>query len=242
MGGHLKSRRCMAVSKTVTVALGAAGLGLGGQAPAHAACGDVVGQWRAWDDAGGVISAEGVKGRIKTPRADQVWGYSSIRPSAADVYMSKAGDFVQLGWYVGQATGLPYAGVPRVFYGEATPGGEDLSAGPVLGWDQHHMFAITPEGGVADGDYEFRVDGDPVGTTGEDHVAHARAGFVGEINDKCTRMYGLAALDGPGRTLQYKDGGTWDNWFVDQRTKNANWLYSVEATGPSTAYVYGAGS
>ena len=83
--------------------------------------------YRAGTKALNITVATGVASTIRTPNQADLYNYGSDMPSAADIFMfnqSGGGAFVQAGWYVGSAGGLPTATQPRVFWRENTPTGE----------------------------------------------------------------------------------------------------------------------
>jgi hypothetical protein len=72
----------------------------------------------------------GVRSTVRVPSS--IAGDAAGRPSAADVAMISGSSFVQYGWYVGSATGLPLTTTPRWFAGQSTGVGETLyDLGPV---------------------------------------------------------------------------------------------------------------
>lgn len=111
--------------------------------------------YRAYDD--NVTSeGRGVSGIFRIP------GYIEANPqmvSGADVYLIEYGgsDFVQVGWYVGQASQLPYTATPRVFFGEAFLDGELLRPGAASAWGSYHVFKLLYS--TSSGYWYFYVDG-----------------------------------------------------------------------------------
>lgn len=197
--------------------------------------------YRAGTKALSITVATGVASTIKTPYPGDVYNYSSTQPAAADIYMfnqAGGGGFVQAGWYLGSASGLPNATQPRVFWGENTPTGETLHAGPVLSWGTVYSFMIT---NPLNGTNKFNVwfQGNIIGQSTYAHSLNA-PGFTGEVSFKCTRMHGLAAHNqAPLRTLQYRYG-SW-SYFTGTRTTSHTGFYSESAGDIATNYVYGGG-
>lgn len=207
--------------------------------PANASCS--VAQYRAGTSALNITVATGVSATIETPNPGDVWNYDGLKPTAADIYMfnqSGGGGFVQVGWYLGSANGLPDATQPRLFWGENTPTGEALHAGQTLSWGTIYSFMITnPLNGT--NIFNIWLQGTIVDQTNYAHSLNAPA-FNGEVNNKCTRMFALAShYRSPLRTLQYRYG-SWA-YFSGTRYTNDSAFISTDAGDIATNYAYGGG-
>ena len=196
--------------------------------------------WRAGTKALNVTVATGVTATIKTPDPSDVYNYAHNMPSAADIYMfnhAGGGGFVQVGWYLGSAPGLPDASQPRVFWGENTPTGEALHAGAVLSWRTVYSFTIT---NPLNGTNRFNIwfQGNLIDQTDYAHSLNA-PGFNGEVNYKCTRMWALASHgQAPLRTLRYRYGD-W-SYFSGTLYMSPD-FYSTLGGDIATNFSYGGG-
>ncbi|HZO70437.1 MAG TPA: hypothetical protein VFB74_36020 [Kribbellaceae bacterium] len=197
--------------------------------------------YRAGTRALNITVATGVSATIKTPETYDVYNYDSTKPTAADIYMfnqAGGGGFVQVGWYLGSASGLPNATQPRLFWGENTPTGETLHAGTWLSWGTYYKFGIT---NPLDGTNRFNIwlQEQIIGRSVYAHSLNAPA-FNGEVNYKCTRMHGLASrYQSPLRSLQYRYG-SW-NYFSGTRYVSHADFFSIQGGDIATNYVYGGG-
>ncbi|TWP32197.1 hypothetical protein [Leekyejoonella antrihumi] len=195
--------------------------------------------WRAGTKALNVTVATGERATIITPSPGDVYNYGSGRPTAGDIYMwyTDSSAFVQVGWYLGSASGLPTATQPRAFWGENTPGGEALHAGSTLSWDTVYSFQIT---NPLNGTNVFNIwfEGSIIAHTGYGHTLNA-PGFNGEVDYQCTRMHALAAHGTePLSTLQYRYG----SWYYFDGSRYADPGFYSEIFGESaTNLSYGGG-
>lgn len=197
--------------------------------------------YRAGTSAPNITVATGVNATIETPSRSDVWNYDSQRPTGADIFMfnqSGGGGFVQVGWYLGSASGLPNATQPRVFWGENTPSGEALHAGPTLSWGTIYSFMITnPLNGA--NIFNIWFQGTIIDQSNYAHSLNAPA-FNGEVDNKCTRMFALAShYQPPLRTLQYRYG-SWAYFSGTQYTNDSAFI-STDAGDVATNFSYGGG-
>ncbi len=196
--------------------------------------------YRAGMADGYVTNAFGVRSVIETPGPSQVYGYGSGKVTAADIYLSYGGAFVQVGWYLGEATGLPLTYTPRLFWGENVPGGETLHAGANLSLGTIYAFAILPS--ATNGFYRVLLQDNIVGTSQYAHDVRS-PGFNGEVDYACTRMDAQAAHgSGPERTLQYYSRTSSQFFYFDNSLfTNASNLVSTRLSDIATNYAYGGG-
>lgn len=209
--------------------------------------------YRAYDD-NRTSEGRGVSGIFKLPPQGAIDVHSGM-VSASYVYLtdwSGNSDFVQIGWYVGKASQLPYAASPRVFLGErhfASPDYEMLRAGASLAWGSYHVFKLIYSTGS--GYYYFYVDGAYVGQSLYKHMIKGMPGGIGEVQDatssNCVRMYGEIHRGSPVpdyKSLTYMtfepSGAVW-HYFNDFRHSNdSNRYRSVSFAGEqATAYLWG---
>jgi hypothetical protein len=197
------------------------------------------------------VSAFGINSQLTTPQSIDLWGFGVGMPSAGDVGLVNYsnGDFVQYGWYVGSATGLPYASIPRVFFGEwnLSGGYETLTAGPYLNWGESHNFRILKN---TAGAYAALLDGSSMITSAYTHGTIPTPQMTAETDVLCTRMHAVATRNPapPARTLYYATGSvsspTW-NLFVDVYLKSADTsrgtFVSTSAGDQASFYGYGGG-
>lgn len=196
------------------------------------------------------VSAIGINSQITTPRSTDVWGYGVGMPATGDIGLVNysSGEFVQYGWYVGSATGLPYTSTPRVFFGESVSGGgEVLTAGPNLFWRTSYTFRILK---TTAGGYRMSLGGVYQLSNSYTHGSLPTPQMTGETDFLCTRMDALAIRDPtpPVTTLYYATGSpaspTW-NVFVDTYLKSADTslgtYISSSAGGQGSFYGYGGG-
>lgn len=209
--------------------------------PASAACNYA--HYRA-GDASGVQNKVSVYGVIQTPYSGDITGYGSDKPSASDVYLiTSSGGFVQIGWYVGSSSGLPYASSPRIFYGENVPGtrSELLQAGPGIGWNSADSYSVYSQG---DYSYRFYVNGTYVGSTSYQHARQGEPVFNSEVEYLGTIMDSTAqSTSSPYKTLQYEStyGGSFA-YFNDNYFGNVYGFYSGPAASSATDFTYGGGN
>lgn len=191
-----------------------------------------------------VTVATGVTATIRTPSPGDVTNYDLNKYVIADIYMFNTngnGAFVQLGWYLGNASQLPPTNQPRLFWGENSPDptfGENLHAGPLLTWGAVYSYMIT---NPLDGSNKFNIwlQGSLIAQTDYGHQLNT-VGFTGETRYKCSRMEGKAShAVAPLRTLQYRYGSWY--YFTGTRTVNQADFYSVSGGDIATNYVYGGG-
>lgn len=130
------------------------------------------GGYRAGDVADGVGDAVGVRGYLRTPYLEEVGGIGVGEPSAADVAVVNGPGYVQVGWYVGSANGLPFAGSPRLWVAENIPGtrSEVLRAGPAIPWNSYDLYAIH-ESLTLPGYYDFYLNHVALLTDDMQHLA-----------------------------------------------------------------------
>ena len=197
-------------------------------------------QARAGTWALNVSVATGVQATIKTPDPGDVYNYDPGKFSIADIYMrytGGGGGFVQLGWYLGNASQLPYTNQPRLFWGENTPTGEMLHAGPLLTWGAVYAYMIT---NPLDGSNRFNIwfQGNIIAQTTYGHNLNYPA-FNGEVAYKCTRMWAIAAHGvAPLRTLRYRYG----SWYYFSGTPfDDPGFISTSAGDIATNFSYGGG-
>jgi len=213
--------------------------------------------YRAWDD-NRTSEARGVSGIFKLPPQGEI-NVDEGMVSGSDVYLTDwfgNGDFVQIGWYVGEAGedpyALPYTSSPRVFIGERTFGGptyERLRAGASLAWGSYHVFKLLYS--TSSGYYYFYVDGVYVGQSQFKHVVKGMPGAVGEVQDvtsgNCVRMFGEIHRGSPDpdyKSLIYltfePSGAVW-HYFNDFRHSNDSNRYRADpfAGEQATAYLWG---
>lgn len=163
------------------------------------------GGFRAWDR--NITSeARGVSGIFRLPPAGAVSVQQGTnQASAADVYLIQnpnGPDFVQIGWYVGRASQLPFTSTPRVFFGEyyaSDPYGEVLQAGANLSWGSYHVFKLLYS--TSSLKYYFYVDGVYIGQSILSHMEKGLPGAIGEANHPasaaCIQMWGEAHRGSP---------------------------------------------
>jgi hypothetical protein len=208
-----------------------------------AAC--TVGNYRAADFSDFITVAKGMQGVLRTPVQGEITGLATGRASAADVYIINGADYIQVGWYMGNASQLPYSSVPRFFVGEYYPGqqnNEVLRAGPTLSWGTYYSFSLDFTSPA--GHYNFYLQGQFRYQTLRAHFTSGYPAFNGETTHSCVRMEARAHhYAAPQRTLQYltydSRGAVW-HWFSDSYTYSSGY-YMGRAGDIATAYGYGGG-
>lgn len=179
------------------------------------------------------------------PDSGEITGISTSQPSAGDIFLTNAGlDFVQVGWYLGSASGLPYTTTPRYFSGEYDPttGGEVLLVGPTISFSTYHTFVIKSNGGA--GDYAFYMDSVLRNVTTRNHAYLGHAAFNGEVDNTCVRMGARSYRPSPPlATLQYmttSSGVTTQHYFTDHYYQSSDGIFVSDSAGDhSTDYAYG---
>lgn len=118
--------------------------------------------------------------------------------------MASGKEFVQMGWYVGNASQLPYTTTPRVWVGESDsirpPNYEYLRAFMSVSPSSYHRYRIQWDG--QPGEYQFYLDGVLIATTLTKHVVGLtwEGAFNGETHVCGGPMNAIASYNGP--TLQ----------------------------------------
>lgn len=166
---------------------------------------------------------DGVSGDIYVPN----WTTTNLRgqaTSASDVIFNiedSAKHFFQLGWYLGEADGLPEATTPRVFFGEGVVSptiDEDLVAinGVPLSLGRYHNFRIQR---ISDPDPAFNwhyaayVNGAQVWTSQRSSTIEGTPSVVGETNWRCADLYLRAStVLGEPALKGHRSGGSWSLW------------------------------
>ncbi|HET7173109.1 MAG TPA: hypothetical protein VFI30_02385 [Nocardioidaceae bacterium] len=184
-----------------------------------------------------------MRGRLRTPFSGEITGAGSDKPSAGDITLidTSTGGFVQFGWYLGSASGLPTVSTPHLFVGENIPGttGEALQGEAGVGWGTYNLFSIQER---SPGYYGFYLNGTYWFSTTYKHFNSGDARAVGEVDNDCTVMAARAFEPSPpNRTLQYRTQNTsgyqW-NYFLDHRYASAG-FESVPVSDIATDYAYG---
>lgn len=176
-----------------------------------------------------------VYGAIETPNNGEVEPFYG---SAGDIYLTSGPhEFLQMGWYVGESSQLPYTATPRVFVGEYDANVSALEylrqvAGP-LAPGRFHNYRIQWD--AVPGQYQFYFDGTRVATTlishavglnwegafnGETHVCGAPMDAIASSNGGPTLQTGVNTMGGPGTYRYFND---------DYRVYGGGYAYTSDA-------------
>lgn len=167
-------------------------------------------------------NVDGVSGDIFVPN----WNTTNLRgqaTSAADVIFNiqdSAKHYFQLGWYLGEATGLEPASTPRLFFGEGVVSptvDETLTTLYVpLSTGRYHNFRLQR---LVDPDpyynwhYAAYLDGAQVWTSRMATTIEGTPSVVAETNWQCADLYLRATTPLGGPTLRgHHAGGSWSLW------------------------------
>jgi len=233
--GTLTSR---VIRAATAISVAAIGLVAATTTPALANCSS--GSFRAGDFASGVSNAYNVQSQMQTPFSGEISGTGTGRPSAADIYIINGSDFVQVGWYIGQANQLPSTSRPRLFIGEYYPGqsgNELLRAGATLSWGTFYGFEVVRETGNS---YTVFLNGVSQFTTRRTHFSSGSPAFNGEVDYNCTVMAARAYRSAsPPRSLQYQNSSSGWKYFTDNRFADSGFFSLAVAGDHSTDWAYG---
>lgn len=175
--------------------------------PAHAYSCAGNGSSKVWNAASGVLTARGVTSWILTPKMSDIGSPSGVDGySFGGVELYYGSDRISFGWIW-----EPGRAKLRLHTSEYKPGsGEHATYGDYIDSDEFHKFSIvrTTSNGST-GYFEFRLDGEVVGTSHFSHTLSMRPASIGWISDICFRMHHFALSPTGDSTLYYVNtGGT----------------------------------
>lgn len=209
----------------------------------------VLGADAAYGSSAGV---NGVAGSLHIPSSVTLNGQPT---SAADIVLigSDNNHFVQFGWYVGSAAGLPTTSTPRLFFGQGTfSGGETLTAVNVaVSPGSLHTFSLRRNETLTSPNYRkvyAFLDGIQVFIGGVHDYSANLPRVVGETNYLCAEMTMDASEDvgPPFRTLRFHTQASgYQYWLQHVNTGTPPspytncWVNSRFNNEAATAFVYG---